>query len=72
MLVWHCAPIDDNGTDLPRVCRHLIPDYDICFTYDNENEAFHDEDMNLLFNSADVYINLASNEGFGLLEHLLL
>ena len=66
VLVWHCAPIDDNGTDLPRVCRHLIPDYDICFTYDNENEAFNDEDMNLLFNSADVYINLASNEGFGL------
>ena len=66
VLVWHCAPIDDNGTDLPRVCRHLIPDYDICFTYDNANEAFNDEDMNLLFNSADVYINLASNEGFGL------
>ena len=66
VLIWHCAPIDDNGTDLPRQCRHLIPDYDVCFTYDNENEAFHDEDMNLLFNSADVYINLASNEGFGL------
>ena len=66
VLVWHCAPIDDNGTDLPRQCRHLIPDYDVCFTYDNENEAFNDEDMNLLFNSADVYINLASNEGFGL------
>ena len=66
VLVWHCAPIDDNGTDLPRQCRHLIPDYDVCFTYDNANEAFDDEDMNLLFNSADVYINMASNEGFGL------
>ena len=66
VLIWHCAPIDDNGTDLPRQCRHLIPDYDVCFTYDNANEAFHDEDMNLLFNSADVYVNLASNEGFGL------
>ena len=66
VLVWHCAPIDDNGTDLPRQCRHLIPDYDICFTYDNANEAFDDDEMNLLFNSADVYINLASNEGFGL------
>ena len=66
VLVWHCAPIDDNGTDLPRQCRHLIPDYDVCFTYDNANEAFNDEDMNLLFNSADVYINMASNEGFGL------
>ena len=66
VLIWHCAPIDDNGTDLPRQCRHLIPDYDVCFTYDNANEAFNDEDMNLLFNSADVYVNLASNEGFGL------
>ncbi len=66
VLIWHCQPVDDNGTDLPRQCRHLIPDYDVCFTYDNENEAFNDEDMNLLFNSADVYINLASNEGFGL------
>ena len=66
VLVWHCAPIDDNGTDLPRQCRHLIRDYDVCFTYDNANDAFNDEDMNLLFNSADVYVNMASNEGFGL------
>ena len=32
VLIWHCQPIDENGTDLPRVCRHLIPDYDVCFT----------------------------------------
>jgi len=66
VLIWHCQPLDDNGTDLPRVCRHLIPDYDVCFTYDKHNRPFNDDEMNLLFNSADVYINLASNEGFGL------
>ena len=66
VLIFHCAPKDENGTDLPRVKRHLIPDYDICFTYDTDGRPFGDEEMNLLFNSADVYVNLASNEGFGL------
>ena len=65
VLIFHCTPCDDNGTDLPRVCRHLIPDYDVCFTY-NKSGPFDDEKMNLLFNSADVYVNMASNEGFGL------
>ena len=66
VLIFHCAPLDENGTDLPRVKRHLIPDYDICFTYETDGKPFDDNEMNLLFNSADVYINLASNEGFGL------
>ena len=65
VLIWHTNPIDDNGTDLPRICRHLIPDYDVCFTYD-KGGPMDDSKMNLLFNSTDVYINLASNEGFGL------
>jgi hypothetical protein len=60
------APVDENGTDLPRVHRHLCPEYDVCFTYQTDGRPFDDKEMNLLFNSADVYINLASNEGFGL------
>ena len=67
VLIFHCAPSDNNGTDLPRVCRHLMPDYNVAFTYTiNNNQPFHDKMMNLLFNSADVYVNMASNEGFGL------
>ena len=66
VLVFHCSPVDDNGTDLPRVHKHLCPEYDVCFTYETDGRPFGDNDMNLLFNSADVYINLASNEGFGL------
>jgi len=66
VLVFHCSPVDDNGTDLPRVHKHLCPEYDVCFTYETDGRPFDDNDMNLLFNSADVYINLASNEGFGL------
>ena len=65
VLIYHCAPVDDNGTDLPRMCRHLMPDYDVCYTH-HMGGTFEDKEMNLLFNSSDVYINLASNEGFGL------
>ena len=67
VLIFHCAPSDANGTDLPRVCRHLMPDYNVAFTYEiNNGQPFDDNLMNLLFNSADVYVNMASNEGFGL------
>jgi len=66
VLIFHCNPTDENGTDLPRVHKHLIPEYDICFTYDTDGRPFNDQEMNLLFNSADVYVNMASNEGFGL------
>ena len=67
VMIFHCSPRDDNGTDLPRLCRHLMPDHNVAFTYEiNNGQPFHDGLMNRLFNSADVYINLASNEGFGL------
>ena len=66
VLIFHCQPSDPNGTDLPRVCRHLMPDYNVAFTYDINGKPFDDNLMNLLFNSADVYVNMASNEGFGL------
>ena len=67
VLIFHCAPTDNNGTDLPRLIRHLLPEYEVCFTHlRNNGQPFEDKEMNLLFNSADVYINLASNEGFGL------
>ena len=65
-LVWHAAPSDDNGTDMRAVCKTLLPDYPVIFTHDNCNGAFNDEEMNFVFNSSDVYINMASNEGFGL------
>ena len=66
-LVWHAAPSDENGTDMRAVCKTLLPEYPIIFTHDNhQHGSFSDEEMNFIFNSADVYINLASNEGFGL------
>tara|TARA_Y100000310_G_C20647970_1_gene797710 strand:- start:1412 stop:2110 length:699 start_codon:yes stop_codon:yes gene_type:complete len=65
VLVFHTAPVDENGTDLRAVCRNMIPNYNAIFTHDKSG-AFDDMQMNYLFNSIDVYINLASNEGFGL------
>ena len=65
VFVWHSAPSDENGTDMRAVCKTLLPDYPVIFTYDNGG-PMSDEQMNYLYNSVDVYINLASNEGFGL------
>ena len=66
VLVWHSAPVDDNGTDMKVLCSTLLPDCPIIFTHDNCDGALNDEEMNFLYNSCDVYINMASNEGFGL------
>lgn len=66
-LVFHAAPVDENGTDMKTLCATLLPDYPVIFTHDNhQNGSMNDEEMNFLYNSVDVYINLASNEGFGL------
>ena len=67
VFVFHSAPVDENGTDMRTLCKALLPDCPVIFTYDiNGPQGFNDEQMNFLFNSADVYINMASNEGFGL------
>ncbi len=61
-MVWHTQPSDENGTDIKAVCRDLLPDYPVIFP----DAKFSDEEMNYIYNACDVYINLASNEGFGL------
>jgi len=65
-FVFHAAPSDENGTDMRAVCETLLPDYPVIFTYDIKGGGFNDQEMNYLYNSCDVYINMASNEGFGL------
>ena len=71
-LVFHTQISDENGTDLRAVCDRMIPDKNVIFTYE-KGGMVDDEQMNFMYNSADVYINLASNEGFGLgsLESLM-
>ncbi len=66
-LLFHASPVDDNGTDVPAVARTLCPDYPVIFTHGVQGFApLNGEGMNLLNNLADVYMNIASNEGFGL------
>jgi glycosyltransferase involved in cell wall biosynthesis len=66
-LVFHASPSDENGTDMRTVCKTLLPEYKVIFTHDvPKGGPMNDEEMNFLYNSADLYINLASNEGFGL------
>lgn len=60
-LIMHTQPIDDNGTDLIAVAKELCP-YKVVFSANR----LEPKDMNVLYNLADVTINLASNEGFGL------
>ena len=66
VLVFHSAPSDENGTDMRAVCKTLLPDYPVIFPYDIKGAPFDDVEINYLYNSVDVYINMASNEGFGL------
>ena len=61
-LVMHTQPRDENGTDLPEVVRELCPNYDVIFSH----KKLDDKQLRYLYNIADVQINMASNEGFGL------
>ena len=61
-FLMHTQPIDENGTDLPAVIRALAPEYKFYFS---ENKLEPNK-LNHLYNMADITINIASNEGFGL------
>jgi len=61
-LILHTEPRQDAGTDLPAVKEALCPEYDAVFSAGK----YSPDDMNMLYNIADVTINLSSNEGFGL------
>tara|TARA_B100000902_G_scaffold102144_1_gene104566 strand:- start:21031 stop:22521 length:1491 start_codon:yes stop_codon:yes gene_type:complete len=63
LLLMHCAPRDQNGTDLPNLVENLCPEYDVAFS----DHKYEREQMNWLYNSANVSILISSNEGFGLM-----
>lgn len=62
VLFMHTQPIDENGTDLIAVKNMVCPDYKIIFS----NQPVDPKLMNFYYNLADVTVNIASNEGFGL------
>jgi glycosyltransferase involved in cell wall biosynthesis len=61
-LVMHTQPIDENGTDLPTVYSTLAPNCNVIFS----DKRRTTNELNYLYNMADVTINIAGNEGFGL------
>jgi glycosyltransferase involved in cell wall biosynthesis len=61
-LVMHTQPIDDNGTDLPKVYETLAPNCNVIFSDKRRSTT----ELNYLYNMADTTINIAGNEGFGL------
>jgi glycosyltransferase involved in cell wall biosynthesis len=62
LLLMHTTAIDENGTDLITVKKHLCPDYDVKFT----NLKLEQDKLNEFYNAVDCTINIANNEGFGL------
>jgi glycosyltransferase involved in cell wall biosynthesis len=61
-IVLHTQPVDENGTDLPTVIRDVTPNVKAIFSGGKVDVNI----LNALYNLADVTINIASNEGFGL------
>jgi glycosyltransferase involved in cell wall biosynthesis len=61
LLVMHTQPVDGNGTDLTAVVRELC-EYPVMFS----DKTIPSDHLNVLYNVADVTLNIASNEGFGL------
>ena len=61
-LLMHTQPIDDNGTDLIAVKNAIAPNCKIMFS---EAKVTSDE-LNAMYNIADVVVNIGSNEGWGL------
>jgi len=62
VLFMHTQPVDENGTELVAVKNALCPDYKVMFS----DKPVDTKMMNFFYNLADVTVNIASNEGFGL------
>jgi glycosyltransferase involved in cell wall biosynthesis len=62
LLFMHTQPVDPNGTDLLALIGELCNDYTVLF----DDKIIPSERLNVLYNAADVVVNMASNEGFGL------
>ncbi len=61
-MLMHTNPVEEHGTDLLTFIDHCMPDSNVIFAPNKYTE----QELNYLYNLADVTINVASNEGFGL------
>ena len=63
VMLLHCDPVDENGTDLIAVIETLcLNPANFIFSTGRK----HVKEMNFMYNMADVQILLTSNEGWGL------
>ena len=61
-LLMHTQIVDNNGTDLRTIHENIAPDCKILFS----EARISSVELNAMYNVADVTINIASNEGWGL------
>lgn len=61
-LLMHTQISDDNGTNLLSVKNAICPKYKVLFSDKPVNQKI----LNFYYNIADVTVNIASNEGFGI------
>ena len=61
-LVMHTQAVDNNGTDLRAVSQCVAPKCKVIFSEAKVSTA----ELNAMYNVADVTVNIASNEGWGL------
>jgi glycosyltransferase involved in cell wall biosynthesis len=62
LLFLHTNPLHASGSNLHTIVKDLCPVYDVMFSDGNVSDKY----LNFMYNVADVTINIASNEGFGL------
>jgi glycosyltransferase involved in cell wall biosynthesis len=62
MLYIHTTAVDNAGTDLLSVIENVCPKYHVHISSTHASE----KELKYMYNLADVTVNLASNEGFGL------
>ena len=63
-LIMHTDPIDENGTDLPRVVENFcVPNlHKVIFT----DKKYDEKHLNYLYNCSDAHMFMTDNEGWGL------
>ena len=61
-LFMHTQIVDGNGTDLRAISKSVAPECIILFS----EQKVSAQDLNAMYNVADVVVNIASNEGWGL------
>jgi len=62
LLLLKTQTVDPNGTDLIACQKALCPDYKILI----HDAQIPNNEMNFFYNIADITVNIASNEGFGI------